>query len=276
MFNPKPKGGIDMEQEVIEDVSLFEDNENPKTKVVEDNLTQKEKTSFQVPDKFKGKTVEDVVESYVNLEKELGQKGNEIGELRKLTDQILLNQMNTHSQAPEAGSGYIDDELGFDDFIDDPASAVNKALDSNPRLQKLEESLLESTREKARAVVINKHNDADELIASPKFLSWAQESPSRWNTLVTANNSNDASAVVDLISLYKMTQQVTTDEAVIERDAQVKADLKKATVETGSTPSKTKPRFRRAELIHLKIHDPARYAAKADEIREAYAEGRVI
>ena len=49
--------------------------------------------AFEVPDKFSGKSVEDIVKSYQNLEQELGRKSQEIGELRNLSlgfyDQVL-------------------------------------------------------------------------------------------------------------------------------------------------------------------------------------------
>ena len=47
----------------------------------------------ELPSKFKGKSITDIVSSYENLEKELGRKGQEIGELRQLTDQILKQQL---------------------------------------------------------------------------------------------------------------------------------------------------------------------------------------
>ena len=42
-----------------------------------------------IPDKFSGKSVEDIVKSYQNLEQELGRKSQEIGELRQLSDSCL-------------------------------------------------------------------------------------------------------------------------------------------------------------------------------------------
>ena len=49
----------------------------------------------KLPEKFRGKSVESIVSSYENLEKELGRKGQEIGELRQLTDNILKQQLAT-------------------------------------------------------------------------------------------------------------------------------------------------------------------------------------
>jgi len=51
--------------------------------------------------------------------------------------------------------------------------------------------------------------------------------------------------------------------------------LKAAQVDTGGTGESSKRVYRRADLIRLKMTDPARYDALADEIMAAYAEGRV-
>lgn len=41
-----------------------------------------EEQEVELPEKFKGKSMEDIISSYENLEKELGRKGQELGELR--------------------------------------------------------------------------------------------------------------------------------------------------------------------------------------------------
>lgn len=266
----------EVEQE-LEDVSLFDEkkNEQPLKEAVEEKPAQ-EKPQFEMPDKFKGKSIEDVVESYLNVEKALGNKNNEVGELRKLTDQILLNQATQTSQPKFETKGDIDDDdVGFDDFIDDPSSAVEKVLKKNPRLRQLEESITATARETSRKALLQRHEDADDVVASPDFQKWAQESPVRLRMLQEAHVNSDVATASDLLDIYKTTRRAQTEAATDERDAIAKSDLRKATVEKGSTPSRTKPRYQRSELIHLKITNPAKYEAMREEINAAYAEGRV-
>jgi hypothetical protein len=40
----------------------------------------------QIPEKYKGKSVDDLVSMHVNLEKVMRRQGNEVGQLRKLVD----------------------------------------------------------------------------------------------------------------------------------------------------------------------------------------------
>ena len=259
-----------VEEEVV---SLFDDVK-PEPEAVEDVVASPEHAeTFDVPDKFKGKSVEDVIESYINLEKEAGRKANELGDLRKLTDQILQQQV-APPVAPVAPAEHIND-VGFDDFVEDPAAAVNRVVADNPRLQALEASLMNQNREAAHARMIKNHPDADEVVASPGFVSWVQADPSRVANFSRAHEQLDIGTATDMISLYKQTQKVATEEAVTERDSIAKSQLKDATVETGSIPNTTKKVYRRADLINLKMYDPARYSAMSDDITKAYAEGRV-
>ena len=265
-----------MEEAIEEEVSLFEGNEQPEAQnqAVEEKTPKKDEApSFEIPDKFAGKSLEDVIESYVNLEKEVGRKANEVGELRKLTDQILKNQVAQPQQyaAPEP----VNEDVGFDDFIEDPKQAVDRALKSNPRIKKLEEELERNVQDQARTKLLERHPDANDLVGSAEFLNWANQSPGRLRMLQEAHYNNDADVAADVIDMYKTTRKVATEEAVTERDAVAKETLKKASVEEGRARASSKKTYRRAELIQLKITNPQRYEAMSDEIRLAYAEGRV-
>ena len=51
--------------------------------------------------------------------------------------------------------------------------------------------------------------------------------------------------------------------------------MKSVQVDSGGTGESSKRVYRRADLIRLKMNDPARYDALSDEIMSAYQEGRV-
>ena len=268
----------EVEQE-LEEVSLFDkngnltDTPNPVAQPKAEQSAPVEGTdSFEMPDKFKGKSIEDVVKSYQNVEAALGNKSNEVGELRKLTDQILLNQTAQPAIPQEAD---INEDVGFDDFIDDPAAAVNKALDSNPRLQKLEKSLETNAADASRKALLEAQPDADAIIASPEFQAWVQEMPIRGRILQDAHVNRDVAAAVDLMGMYNDTRKAATDNAIEERDAIAKGDLKQASVVKGGVPNTKKPVYKRTELIALRVRDPAAYAARSEEFNTAYAEKRV-
>ena len=82
----------------------------------------------------------------------------------------------------------------------------------------------------------------------------------------------------ELFSTWKQLNQVDTT-AKVRAAEKVKREkvLRKTTSETRSSGDSVggKKVYRRADLINLQVTDPNRYATLADEIQEAYAEGRV-
>ena len=115
--------------ETPEQAAEFSEIESVEAPLVE----EQPQIESELPNKFKGKSVEDIVSSYENLEKELGRKGQEIGELRKLTDGILQQQLTTTQNGTEA------QEEEDTDFFDDPDLAVNKAIENHPKFREFEE-----------------------------------------------------------------------------------------------------------------------------------------
>lgn len=273
-----------MSEEELEEVELFEDTAAKNAKVREAMAKaapeQKDETEddetipkFEIPEKFQGKSLEDIIESYTNLEKEMGRKANEVGELRKLTDDIIKRNLDQPLQAAQKPDKT---EVGFDDLVDDPASAVDKVIENNPRLKQLEESLARQTGQLAHQQLLAKHPDADDVVGSAEFANWLSESPARARLFQEAHQNLDAELGSDLLSMYKDTRKMSSDEAKAIRDEKAASDLKKATVEKGSSERGRPKKFKRTDLIRLKIEDPGRYESMKEEIMAAYQEGRVI
>ena len=244
---------VDLDNEVIDEVK-----EEP----------EKEKPDFTLPPKFEGKTIEDIVKSYSELEKEFGRKSNEVGELRKLTDDFIRQQLDKQEEeiSPQAKAG-----LTFDDLVEDPTGSIDKALSSNPRIKELEGQLLASTREKAKHNFETKHPDWQDIVNSEQFTEWVTKSKVRSELFQKANVEYDYEVGDELFQLYKDTHNIKKEEAETER----KRKLKDATTEVGSTGSISKKIYRRADLLKLRQTDRDRFDAMQDEIMLAYREGRV-
>ena len=78
-----------VDPEVQEEPVQEQVNETLEALAVEEEVEQEEiqePEAQELPKKFQGKSSTEIAEAYENLEKELGRKGQEIGELRKLTD----------------------------------------------------------------------------------------------------------------------------------------------------------------------------------------------
>tara|TARA_R110002110_G_scaffold8433_5_gene42404 strand:+ start:3254 stop:4045 length:792 start_codon:yes stop_codon:yes gene_type:complete len=226
----------------------------------------------ELPQKFQGKSVEEIVSSYGNLEKELGRKGQEIGELRKLTDQILKQQVTTQTETAET------QEEGEEvDFFDDPNKAVSKAIENHPKFREFEEQQKVQSAQATTRQLETAHPDYLEIVSDTKFQEWVKESPIRTQLYVHAHNY-DLNSAMELMGNWKERSLITnTAKAEEEKTARRSQALKdgKAVSRASSESTAGKKIYRRADLIRLKTRDPQRYDDLQDEILSAYSEGRV-
>ena len=131
-----------------------------------------EEPQVDLPDKFKNKSMEDIVSSYENLERELGRKGQELGELRKLTDGILQQQVTTSQNGTEEPEEDLD-------FFDDPDKAVSKAIENHPKFRQFEEQQKTQHVQATTQRLKEAHPDYLEIVGDSKFQEWVQGSRSR-------------------------------------------------------------------------------------------------
>ena len=230
---------------------------------------QPESEEPELPDKFKGKSVTEIVSSYENLEKELGRKGQEIGELRQLTDKILQQQVTTQTETAEE-----EEEV---DFFDDPNTAVSKAIENHPKFRQFEEQQKVQSAQATTRQLETAHPDYLEVVADPKFQEWVKESPLRTQLYVHAHNY-DLNSAMELMGNWKERSLITNTAKAEEQKAMKRSEALRTgkAVSGGSSESTAgKKIYRRADLIRLKTTNPQRYEDLQDEILSAYADGRV-
>jgi hypothetical protein len=230
-----------------------------------------------IPDKFAGKSAEEIINSYQNLEKELGRKSQEVGELRKLSDSFLQAEVSRQQQPnPPTETSETLEDTG-PDFFDDPNAAVNQAIENHPKFQEFQKFQQEQAQSASKAQLEQSHPDFTDVVQDAKFQEWVKGSPIRVQ-LFQAADAYNFDAANELLSTWKdramidKTQEVT-QQAEAERKAALKAGTAESRTSTGSTGGgKT---FNRADLIRLKMEDPAKYDSMQKEIFAAYADGRV-
>lgn len=226
-----------------------------------------EETVADLPEKFKGKNASDIANSYTELEKELGRKNNEVGELRKLTDDFLKQQLEPVAEK--------ENQIDLDGFLEDPSGSMTKAIGNDPRIAALEKQLHQANVDKSREGFESKHNDWDEVLKSSDFENWVTGSNVRKNMFTQANAKYDYETLDEVFSLYKDVRGAVKGQAEEKADTKRKKALKDTSVNKGSTGEVSKKIYRRADLIRLKQTDPDRYSDMADEIMLAYTEKRV-
>lgn len=233
--------------------------------------------SSEIPSKFAGKSTEEIIDSYTNLEKELGRKAQEVGELRKLSDSFLQAEVARTKQNPQDNTP-LETKDNDVDFFDDPNKAVNNMIENHPKFQEFQQFQAQQAQAGAEARLKQTHPDFTDVIKDTAFQEWVQDSPIRMQMFQAADAYN-FDAANELLTNWKdrsmisKTQQVK-EKAEVERKEALKAGTAESRTSSGS--SKGGKTYRRADLIRLKMENPSRYESLQDEIYSAYAEGRVV
>ena len=261
LVDPQPEmdNVDDINEEAVE--TQFEDQEQQ---------TEQPQEQPTIPEKYQGKSLEEVVQMHQEAEKLLGRQSGEVGELRKVVDDYIASQIP--AQAPQQTVEPEDDI----DYFTDPQSAVNRAIENHPKIKEAEQYSSQYKQQAALATLNNKHPDMQEILADPKFAEWIKASKIRTQLFVAADQGYDADSADELFSLWKERKQVVQQTADVEKQER-KQQLKAANTGNarGSNEGTRKKVYRRADIIKLMRTDPDRYTALADEIMAAYAEGRV-
>jgi hypothetical protein len=258
MLDPQPEE---------ENVDTIENEAEETQQEVEVEQPQEEPT---VPEKYQGKSLEEVVQMHQEAEKLLGRQSSEVGELRKVVDDYISSQQQ--QQAPQQS---VEPEEDIDYFTD-PQGAVNRAIANHPSVKEAQQYNAQYRQQASLAMLNQKHPDMQDILKDPKFQDWIKASKVRTRLFVEADQQYDADAADELFSLWKERKTVTRQTAQVEKQAR-KQQLKAANTGTarGTAEKASKKVYRRADIIKLMKNDPDRYQALSDEIMAAYAEGRV-
>lgn len=253
-------------EEVINSV-----DENP------EGNSQDTQEEVAIPSKYQGKSLEEIVKMHQEAEKLIGRQAQEVGEVRKLADELIKQQLEARVK-PKDTEQPVAQEI---DFFDDPKQAVNQAVENNPVLKQMQEQLVRQKQLEALAMIEKKHPDFVDVAKSEEFNEWIQGSKVR-KQLYEAANNYDADAALELLDTYKSLQGIKaqTVQAVDEGVKQVgqqqrQQAMKAAGVQTGGTGESTKPTYRYADIMKMMMYDREQYNARADEFLQAYQEGRI-
>lgn len=135
-----------------------------------------------IPEKYRGKSLEDLVQMHQEAEKLVGRQGDEVGELRKVVDEYIRTQLQ-ESQAPKEQQE-PDEEV---DFFVDPKKAVSKAIENHPKIREAEEYSQQYRKQNALAQLQAKHPDMQNILQDAKFAEWVKASKVRTRLFVEAD-----------------------------------------------------------------------------------------
>jgi hypothetical protein len=232
---------------------------------VEEQATQQEP---EIPEKYQNKSAQELVQMHQEAEKLLGRQSSEVGELRKVVDNYIQAQLTPAPQQEE--------QVEEVDFFTDPEKAVARVIQNHPKIKEAESVSQQYKMQTALAALKTNHPDMESILQDTKFAEWIQASKVRTKLFVAADKQYDYEAADELFNLWKERQQMIGQAATAEKQSRKQA-VKNASTGNASGSSESRPKkiYRRADIIKLMKEDPNRYAALQDEIMRAYAEKRV-
>ena len=244
--------------------------QNEVNEIQHEEVEQPQVEEPSLPEKYQGKSLEDVVKMHQEAEKLLGRQSSEVGELRKVVDDYISIQ--TQPTAPQQPVEPEDDI----DYFTDPQAAVNRAIENHPKIREAEHYTAEYKKQSSLASLQARHPDMQDILNDPKFADWIKASKIRTQLFVAADQQYDAESADELFSLWKERKTVAQQTANVEKQAR-KQTLKADSTGNarGTSEGGRKKVYRRSDIIKLMKTDPERYQALSSEILTAYAEGRV-
>jgi hypothetical protein len=218
-----------------------------------------------LPDEFKGQKPSEIAKQALFYRTQMGKQANELGEVRKLADELIKSQLHKPTEQ------VVSDEI---DIFENPKEAIRRAIEQNPMVQSAALQADNSRKALAQQQLVSKHPDFGQIVQDTGFTEWIGKSKIRQQLFQQANNY-DVDAADELFSTYKelrTTRQAQVSD--VEKAARGKA-MAAAGVDSGGSGETSKKIYRRTDIMKLMTRDRKKYDAMQDEIMLAYSEGRV-
>ena len=264
----------DVQEQVIEDTTqdITQETQAEKTPQPEENFNRE--VQSKVPEKYAGKTTEDLIEMHQNFEKMQATQNTELGEQR-----ALIQTLQNAKKAAEAISP-LEEPVNFEDeFYSDPKKALNNAIENHPELIEARNDRKIQAQKQQVSVLEKAYPDWQEKVAEKAFQDWVGDSEIRTEMFKKADSEHRSDYAIELFDMFDKVNMIDKTKEVQKQETDKRDKALKATSsETRSSSDSSlggKKIYRRADLINLQVTDPNRYASLADEIQSAYAEGRI-
>ena len=262
---------VDNFEETPSELDIEESNQQQQTVDTQAAEQPKQDDTPKVPSKYQGKTLEEIVQMHQEAEKLIGRQAQEVGEVRKLADQLIKNNLehqNTHLPQQNKQTEEVD-------FFEDPQKAIQRAVESHPDVQAAKQTAAQFKAMQTQQMLAAKHPDFAEVVRDGEFQEWVKASPIRLNMFALADSAYDFNSADELLSTFKQIKGAKAQQTQNAGQQVLQKNLKAASVDVGGTGESSQKVYRRADIMNLMMTNPDRYEALQPEIMEAYRTGRV-
>ncbi len=253
-------------------------NRDDKGRFVADEKPAEPENSL--PEKYRGKTAEQIAEMHMNAERRLGQLQNEVGEMRGLVSDLaqVRRPANSETQEPEVV------DVSGDDLITNPVETIRKVVqqDLNQLKAERDADLAQKRVEAETEALMRDFGDIQTITSSPEFQDFATRTPSRQADLEVAANGDgmeQVKAARRLLENWKDFQASLAPQTDEENPSPVQQARQVANEGAGAAGRVTgKDLLHESDVIALLQSDPAKYRSPSfqAELMSAIKEGRFV
>ncbi len=176
------------------DITQETQEEQPQEEVAQEEVQQE--TVEDLPPKYKGKSLDEIIKMHQEAEKLIGRQAQEVGEVRKLADELIKRQLEPKKEEIPAAK---EDEI---DYYDDPKKAVHKAIEEHPAVKEAKQQALEMKKMQMLNRLASEFPDFHQTANDPEFAEWLKASPVRLRLYAEADGSGDYDAAAELLSTW--------------------------------------------------------------------------
>jgi hypothetical protein len=243
--------------------------------------TQTTQQTQDVDPRFAGKSTEEIVKMYTNLESHSGRLASQLGEARTNLHTIITGKRESDLRQ-NGGTVETTVKIQPADILSNPTEAIDRYLTSrqSPEVSALQQRLAQLENQLANTTLRFNHPKAEEETADPAFAAWVRQTPLRQQLAQRAANGDPSSA--DMLLTEWQTAKASGKDAVQNASERARDLAQRTTLEGRSSGSegtgKAKRTYKSSDLIALRMNDPDKYENPAfqREITQAYIEKRVL
>jgi hypothetical protein len=165
---------IDKEDETLSELDAVEEQKQlPETEPL-----------AQIPDKYREKSLEDVVKMHLEAEKLIERQGKEVGEIRKQADELIKQNLSSNKQPIEKDEPEVD-------FFENPKEAIRKTVDQHPDVVAGRQAANDFKRMQIQQKLTQEHPDYVQIVQDQDFVNWVKSSPVRLDLFAKADGAFD-------------------------------------------------------------------------------------
>jgi Arc/MetJ family transcription regulator len=237
----------------------------------------------EIPEKYRGKSLEDVIEMHRNAERRIGALSNELGTMRG----IVTDLSRITRQPTEPKTSVEDDvDLTGDELIADPVKAIRKVVKRDIERTELDrrEAELQTQVQLETTRLLNDFGDIAAITQTEEFQEFATRTASRredFHTAAYGEGMAQVRAARRLLEDYTDYKELVSkqNERQEERNTSVKA-ARQASTEGGGNAGRvtSKPVYKESEVLQVIEKEPEKWRSPSyqAEIIKAIKEGRYI